>query len=192
MKRLWITLLVIAMTAIITLPAGAGAPNFCDEENFPDDYKPGHPSCTTTTTTTTTTEPATEEACEFVDGKLAGYTGTESAPYKCEWTITDAEHWEYSFVLKAASGTPLSVLRPHLFVTDAYPIGDKCFDQVDNGWHALPYTFGPFTPPAEDVSCDSPTYNITDADTDDPDNVYSLIIAARAKGAPLELWLVKS
>lgn len=89
-----------------------------------------------------------------------------------------------------ASGT-MSVLRPHLFVTDAYPIGDKCFDQRDNGWQALPYTFGLFTPPPEDVSCDSPTCNITDAVTDNPDDVYSLVIAACAKGATLQLWLVE-
>jgi len=185
MKRGWTILLAGALSLAIALPVGAAKPD-CELDD-------SHPSCKTDdSTTTTTTEPADKVVCQFDDnGKLLGYSGTESEPYKCEWTITGPAADTYRFELRAADGSS-SVLRPHLFVTDAYPIGDKCFDQMDNGWQPLPYTFGPFTPPPEGVSCDSPTYNITDADTDDPDNVYSLVIAARAKGATLELWLVES
>jgi hypothetical protein len=180
MKRLWITLLVIAMATILAIPAGAGAPGFCDK-------RPEHPNCVDDDP-----EPQDVVVCEFeADGKLKGYDGNESALYKCQWTITGPG--PFTFTLKAVSGEA-AALRPHLFVTDAYPIGDKCFDQMENGWQVLsqdpyePVTFGPITLPA-DGACDSQTYNITDTVTDNPDDVYSLIIAARSKGAELGLWL---
>ena len=165
MKRS-IIILILAGAMLLALPATAKKPPSTPPE--PD--------------------PPAVVICDFNDsGMLEHYKGTESGPYKCEWTV---EPGKYSFELKAVSGAP-SVLRPHLFVTDAYPLGDKCFDLVENGWQDLSYTFGPFTLPEDGACGDSQEFTITSSLTDDPDNVYSLIIAARAKGAELSLWLVE-
>ncbi len=191
MKRLWITLLGIAMATIIAIPAGAGAPDFCDKRSE-------HPNCTTTTiptTSTTVPEPQAVVVCEFdPDGVLQNWWDLSlSAPYSCQWTTTD--HGPFTFELAPGSGAEDgtgTVLRPHLFVTDAYPYGDKCFEQVENGWHAFktddPYVWGPFTLPT-DGECDSGRTNVTDPDPDGP-TVFRLLISARTvKGATLEVTL---
>jgi hypothetical protein len=184
MKRFWIMLLAIAMALVIALPAGAGRPEInCDKH-------PDKPECTSDPE-----PPAVVVVCEFDDnGVLQNWWEQSlSAPYSCEWTTTDRE--QFTFELAPGSGAEDgkgTVLRPHLFVTDAYPYGDKCFEQVENGWHTFksgePYVWGPFTLPTVG-ECDSGGTNVTDPEPDGPD-VFRLLISARTvKGATLEVTL---
>jgi len=183
MKRLWIMLLAIAMALVIALPAGAGRPEIdCDKH-------PNKPECTSDP------ELPAEVVCEFDDnGVLQNWWEPSlSAPYSCEWTTTDPGPFKFELAPESGAGDGNgTVLRPHLFVTDAYPYGDKCFEQVENGWHTFttdePYTWGPFTLPT-DGECDSGGTNVTDPDTDGSD-VFRLLISARTvKGATLQVTL---
>ena len=176
MKRGWTILLAGALILAIALPVGAVKP---DCEALPD----GHPACepttttvpTTTTTTTTSAPPALVE-CEFnADGMLEEWS-MEDGPYRCQWTTS--ARGPFTFHLTASSAADDgSVLRPHMFVTDSYPYGDKCFDDMDNGWHDLPYAWEEFSLPADGECFDS----FPEGDPDGPD-VFSLVIVARVKG----------
>lgn len=156
MKRGWAILLAGALILAIALPATAKKP--------------------TPPTTTTTTIPAVVD-CHFdEDGALQNPWSEADGPYRCRWTTSD--RGPFTFHLTASSeDDDGSVLRPHMFVTDAYPYGDRCFDALDNGWHRLPYAWESFTLP-ESGECDD---SFPDPDPDDED-VFSLVIAARVKG----------
>lgn len=171
MKRS-IIVLIVAGAMLLALPATAKKPS-------PPPPEPELPAV----------------VCEFDDNGVLQdwWEPSLSAPYSCEWTTTD--RGPFTFELAPGSGAEDgngTVLRPHLFVTDAYPYGDKCFEQVENGWHTFttdePYTWGPFTLPA-DGECDSGGTNVTDPEPDGPD-VFRLLISARTvKGATLEVTL---
>lgn len=179
MKRGWAILLAGALILAIALPVGAAKPD-CDDPDF------DHPACKTddsTTTTTTTTIPDVVD-CQFDEGGILQYWWSEdqSEPYRCRWTTSD--RGPFTFHLTASSeDDDGSVLRPHMFVTDSYPYGDKCFDALDNGWHDLEYSWEEsyawesFTLPATG-DCDD---SFPELDPDGED-VFSLVIAARVKG----------
>jgi hypothetical protein len=111
-------------------------------------------------------------------------------PYRCRWTTSETDrgpNWSFTFHLIAGSEDDEgSVLRPHMFVTDSYPYGDKCFDGVDNGWHLLPYAWESFSLPA-DGECDD---SFPEEDPDGADS-FSLVIAARVRGTAPEVTVVK-
>lgn len=178
MRPFWIMLVVVAMAIVIALPATA--------------KKPPKPPV----------DPPAVVVCEFdTDGVLQNWRDLSlSGPYSCQWTTT--ARGPFTFKLAPGSGADEgTVLRPHLFVTDAYPYGDKCFEQLENGWHTFttdepyiwgdePHIWGPFTLPTNG-ECDSGTTNVTDPDPDGP-NVFRLLISARTvKGATLEVTLTQ-
>lgn len=181
MRPFWIMLVVVAMAIVVALPAAAGPPDPCIKN-------PDHPKCPPT-------EPPAVVVCEFNAAGVLQYWQelSLSGPYSCQWTTTDRR--PFTFKLAPGSGADEgTVLRPHLFVTDAYPYGDKCVEQLENGWHTFttdePYIWGPFTLPT-DGECDSGTTNVTDPDPDGP-NVFRLLISARTvKGATLEVTLTQ-
>ena len=186
MKRGWTILLAGALILAIALPVGAVKP---DCEDLPD----GHPACEptttpvpTTTTTTTTTAPPVEVDCQFGnDGTLLNPWSEADGPYRCRWTTSyRGPEWSFTFHLTAGSEDDEgSVLRPHMFVTDSYPYGDKCFDDMDNGWHDLGYSWDSsyaweeFSLP-DDGECDD---SFPEVDPDGKD-VFSLVIVVRVKG----------
>ena len=195
MKRGWTILLAGALVLAIALPVGAVKPN-C--EDLPTDHPlycppppqpPPTPTTTTTpdtSTTTTTPDPPAGVDCEFnADGILLNPWSEADEPYRCRWTTSDrGPEWSFTFHLTAGSEDDEgSVLRPHMFVTDSYPYGDKCFTGLDNGWHDLEYSLDEsyawesFSLPA-DGECDD---SFPEEDPDGADS-FSLVIAARVKG----------
>ena len=166
MRRFWIMLMVVAMAAIVALPATA--------------KKPPKPPPSTTTTTI----PAAVD-CEFDENGTLQNWWSEDGPYRCRWTTSD--RGEFTFHLtEEYEDDDGSVLRPHMFVTDSCPYGDKCFDALDNGWHVLPYAWESFNLP-DDGGCDD---SFPDPDPDGPD-VFSLVIAARVKGTTPEVTVTQ-
>jgi len=171
MKRGWAILLAGVLILAIALPATAKKP-----------------------TPPTTTIPAVVD-CQFdEDGILQDWWSEEDGPYRCRWTPSN--RGPFTFHLTAGSADDDgSVLRPHMFVTDSYPYGefvndsspygDKCFDDMDNGWHDLKYllededsyAWESFSLPA-DGECDD---SFPEVDPDGAD-VFSLVIAVRIKG----------
>ena len=181
MKRLWITLAVVALAATTALPAAAGAPDFCDPES--PKYNPDHQTCKADdSTTTTTTHPSGPEVCEFVSGELVSWTPPDF--YQCQWTIPVDER-DKTFHFTLTNGSPdATVNMPHLIVTDVYPYGGQiCFNDYANGWNDLPYSFAEFTPPPNGL-CDGGGGTAVDNDP----NVFAITIdVIKVKKGTVEL-----
>lgn len=143
MKRLSITLLIIAMAVVITIPAGAGDINCDDPLSKP--YTPDHPTCTTTTTpdtstTTTTTIPGFAECIFDSDGVLANWHGHLDDERQCIWSVDEPSD-TFEFQIKSLDESVEKVKLPVLIVNDdiVFP-SDKCFhDSSGRGFQYLPY-----------------------------------------------------
>ena len=115
--------MVLALLLMFTAIATAAPPDFCDPD-FPETYKPNHPSCDTTTTTTTVPEPSTLEPCqaEFdIEVLKPGRVG-----YECLWTPVQPELIPTEGVEGIVTVTPTEgVSSLVVFVRDDAP-GDIC------------------------------------------------------------------
>jgi len=132
MKRLWITLLIVAMAVVITIPAGAGDINCDDPLSKP--YTPDHPTCTTTTTPDTTTTSSTTipgyAECVFdSNGVLDSWHGHEDDDRQCIWRV-DSPGDEFGFQIKSDPADPVTQLKlAHLIVNaDIVFPSPKCFE----------------------------------------------------------------
>ena len=145
MKRLWITLAVVALAAIVALPATAGAPDFCDPDS--PKYNPDHPTCTATTTTETPTPTTTIPdfaECSFdpVTGVLDSRHGQADDERQCIWNV-DNPGDTFQFQIQSPDESVTEVKLPVLIVNDdiVFP-SDKCFhDSSGRGFQELPYPY---------------------------------------------------
>jgi hypothetical protein len=168
MKRLWITLAVIALAAIVALPATAGAPDFCDSD-LPN-YNPDHPTCTTTTTTetptTTTTIPDFAECIFDPDtGVLDNWHGHLDEERQCIWTV-DNPGGTFEFQIDSLDGSVKEVKLPVLIVNDIVNgdivWSDKCFhDSSGRGFQELPYPADSWTFSPASAGCGDGPYLLT-------------------------------
>lgn len=99
MKRLWITLAVVALAAIVALPAAA--------------MKPPTPPVTPTTT-----EPPAVPSCE--SGPLPVAAGINN--FECEWTPQEIDSTVGTVTVEVDSGAISGLV---IFVVDSYP-GNIC------------------------------------------------------------------
>ena len=203
MKRLWITLVVIALAAIAALPAAAGAPNFCDPDS--PKYKPDHPTCTTTTTTetptTTTTIPESVE-CDFNDdGVLINpddepvALGTENTSHRCELT---ADHSvAYTFTISDPTGATTSLFHPYVAIRDQYPFwGNICFVDTIIGRVANPgdgvFVFAEFNTPRDGIDVfGDPNDGVCGPNETDESMTYAFTFqTGKAKGGTVQLTMI--
>jgi hypothetical protein len=135
MKRLWTTLLIIAMAVVVTIPATAAPPN-CKELPFENRHYCGLPP-NSTTTTTTTTPPPTLEACPTETFPIP-IPKTGWVDYECLWTPADpqlpGEAVEGNVTVASLGG----ISKLLVLVRDSAP-GDVCLlapvapDQIIDG-----------------------------------------------------------
>jgi hypothetical protein len=133
MKRLWTTLLIIAMAVVVTIPATAAPPN-CKELPFENRHYCGLPP-NSTTTTTTTTPPPTLEACPTETFPIP-IPKTGRVSYECHWTPEDPGFLPVVGKVTVTPGDGISKLG--VWVRDSAP-GDICLlapvapDQIIDG-----------------------------------------------------------
>ncbi|MEA3511664.1 MAG: hypothetical protein U9R51_09535 [Actinomycetota bacterium] len=173
MKRLWITLLAVAMALATAMPAGAVKPPInCDQT-------PNHPACSPA--------PPVIECVFDDDGVLLGWDGSERC--QCQWTVTEFDRQQpFDFRLEPVSPDGKSVNLPHLIVTDVYPYGGQiCFNEYEVGWDDLPYSWTQFTLP-EDGLC---TGGGGDAYDGKPDVFAITISVGKVKKGAVELTYMR-
>ena len=165
MKRLWITLAVVALGAIAALPATAGKP-VCNP--LDPAYTPDHAACKTDDSTTTTTLPGPTETvdCVFnVDGVLMSWHGHVDDDRQCIWNVEDPGD-TFRFQIQSGPDDPVTEVKlPHLIVNaDIVFPSNKCFDAWQRSPQNLPFpsdgddlwTFSP-----EDNYCGAGPYMLT-------------------------------
>jgi len=173
MKRLWITLAVVALAAIVALPAAAEKP-ICDP--FDPAYTPDHAACSTDDSTTPTTTPGFAE-CSFdpVTGVLASWHGHTLG--QCIWNV-DNPGDTFRFQIQSPDDSVTKVKLPVLIVNDIVN-GDivwseRCFhDSSGRGFQDLPY-------PADS------TWEISPTSAGCGDGPYLLTISIQALKSDLE------
>ena len=165
MKRLWITLAVVALAAIAALPAAAGAPDFCDPDS--PKYDPDHPTCTTTTTpdtstTNSTTIPGHAECIFDPDtGVLANWHGHGDEERTSIWYVDEPSD-TFQFQVESPDESVTKVKLPHLIVNaDIVFPTPKCFEAWGSGFQDLPYPadFWTFSPAS--AGCGDDPYLLT-------------------------------
>lgn len=114
MRRIWITLLAVAMAVIVTIPATAAPPanDWCGD----DGTKPDHPSCSDTPTPTTPEPPL--QSCEV----LPSLSGPGYSEFECAWTPEDDESLQGEVTLTVTGGQAAYLA---VFVRDSSP-GNIC------------------------------------------------------------------
>ncbi|MDF1596846.1 MAG: hypothetical protein P1T08_12280 [Acidimicrobiia bacterium] len=108
--------LVLALVLTLAAVAAAAPPDFCNPES--PDYRPDHPSCSSTTTTAP--QPSEVQAC--TTDVLSGINGSGATRFECLWTPAPSET-EIGTVTVTPLGGAISNLV--VFVRDASP-GDIC------------------------------------------------------------------
>lgn len=202
MKRIWITLLAVAVALTIALPAGAAKPDFCDPESL--DYREGgHPSCPTGDPEPP--PPADDDVviCAFdlngvlvypdlldVEGEPVPIAlGGENTSHRCMLTADPLD--SFDFEIGTIDGAT-TLLQPMVAVTDAYPSGDMCFRGFETGrTEAAGGVFATFSMGGipldgdEDGECD---FAGTDFHADGETDIYTLTFqTGKAKGGTVQL-----
>ena len=145
--------LVLVLVLIFAAVAAAAPPDFCNPE-LPD-YKPDHPSCSSTTTTAP--EPSDVQAC--TTDVLSSIDGSGATRFECLWTPEETGIATGSVTVTSSDETISGLV---VFVRDASP-GDIC---------ALKQEWGDQNGPSYEASFDL-AYGLLPDDADwDPDNIY--------------------